>query len=86
MSDTQFTIDDMINAARAESPSDFQSAFASVVLDKISDAVQAKKLEVAKNYFNYEDAEASVETETQPAETEEAPNEDTETTVGSEEA
>lgn len=82
MSDTQFTIDDMVNAARADSPSDFQSAFADVVLDRIAKAVNDKKIEVAKNYFNYEDAEETQETEA--AEQEEEPNEDTETTVGTE--
>ena len=75
MSDTQLTVGDMVNAAREESPSDFQSAFASVMLDKIADAIEAKKVEIAKNYFNYEDAEeASVEQE-------EEPNEDAETTA-----
>jgi len=72
------TIDDMVNAARSESPSDFQSAFASVVLDRIADAIEAKKIEVAKNYFNYEEPEvASVEQE-------EETNEDPEATVGKE--
>jgi hypothetical protein len=75
MSEKQYTIDDMINAARAESPSDFQSAFASIVLDKIADSIEAKKIEVAKNYFNYEDAEDT------SVEQEEEPNEDTEATA-----
>lgn len=75
MSEKEFTIDDMVNAARNDSPSDFQSAFASVVLDKIADAIEAKKVELAKNYFNYEDAEEA------SAEQEEEPHEDTETTA-----
>ena len=75
MSDKEFTIDDMVNAAHNDSPSDFQSAFASVVLDKIADAIEAKKIEFAKNYFNYEDAEEA------SAEQEEEPHEDTETTA-----
>jgi hypothetical protein len=81
MSEKQYTIDDMINAARAESPSDFQSAFASIVLDKIADSIEAKKIEVAKNYFNYEDADAEASEEQ-----EEEPNEDTEAAAGTEEA
>lgn len=75
---SDYTIDDMVNAARAESPSDFQSAFASVVLDRIADAIEAKKIEVAKNYFNYEEPEAN------SAEQEEQANENTEATVGEE--
>ena len=73
MSEKQFTIDDMVVAAHNDSPSDFQSAFASVVLDKIADAIEAKKVELAKNYFNYEDADA---------EQEEEPHEDTEEAAG----
>lgn len=72
---SDYTIDDMVAAARNDSPSDFQNAFASVVLDRIADAVEAKKLEIAKNYFNYEDAEDN------SVEQEEAPNEDTEATA-----
>jgi len=37
MSEKQYTIDDMINAARAESTSNFQSAFALLILDKSED-------------------------------------------------
>lgn len=73
MSDTQLTVADMVKAASAESPSDFQDAFASVMLDKIADAIEAKKVEIAKNYFNYEDAEDT------SVEQEEEPNENTET-------
>ena len=85
MSEKQYTIDDMINAARAESPSDFQSAFASIVLDKIADSIEAKKIEVAKNYFNYEeepgeDSDTTAELETD--EDEETPDENTEATAG----
>jgi len=76
MSDPQYTIDDMVNAARNDSPSDFQSAFASVVLDKIADAIEAKKVELAQNYFNYEDAENT------SVEQEEEPDENTETAAG----
>ena len=43
------------------------------MLDKISDAIQAKKIEVAKNYFNYEEnpAEDSEEETTAELETDE---------------
>lgn len=75
MSDKEFTIDDMVSAARSDSPSDFQSAFNNVILDKIADAIEAKKVELAKNYFNYEDAEET------SVEQEEEPNEDAETTA-----
>jgi len=76
MSDPQYTIADMVHAAGNDSPSDFQDAFASVVLDKIADAVNAKKIELAKNYFNYEDPEDT------SGEQEEEPDEDTEAAAG----
>lgn len=72
MSDTQFTVRDMVQAAGEQSPSAFQSAFASIMLDKIAASVEAKKVEMAKNYFNYDDAEDT------SVEQEEEPNEDTE--------
>jgi hypothetical protein len=75
MSDTEYTVNDMVQAAGQESPSDFQSAFASIMLDKIADSIEAKKIEIAKNYFNYEDAEDT------SVEQEEEPNEDTEATA-----
>lgn len=76
MEDEKLTVADMVNAAGNESPSEFEDAFASVMLDKIADAIEAKKIEIAKNYFNYEDAEDN------SAEQEEQPNEDTETAAG----
>ena len=76
MSDKQFTIDDMVVAAHNDSPSDFQSAYATVMLDKIADAIEAKKIELARTYFNYEDAEET------SAEQEEEPHEDTEEAAG----
>ncbi len=85
MSDKQFTIDDMIGAASKESPSEFQSAFNALVLDKISDAIQAKKIEVAKNYFNYEeepDEDSDTTAELETDEDEETPDENTEATAG----
>lgn len=75
MSDPATAIDAMINAAHNESPSDFQDAFATAMLDRIAATIDAKKIEIAKNYFNYEDAEAN------SVEQEEAPNEDTEATA-----
>lgn len=86
MADRQFTIADMIGAVNQESPSDFQAAFHSLVVDKIHDAINAKKIEIAQNYFNYEDeSEEEVETEEEnsDADSNEGTNdEDTEATAG----
>ena len=86
MTDKQFSIADMIGAVNDESPSGFQTAFNALVLDKIQDAISTKKIEIANNYFNYEDeSEEEVETEEEnsDADSNEGTNdEDTEATAG----
>lgn len=85
MTDKQFTIADMIGAVNDESPSGFQAAFNALVLDKIQDAISSKKIEIAQNYFNYEDeSEEEVETEegSESDSNEGTNDEDTEATAG----
>ena len=85
MTDKQFTIADMIGAVNNESPSGFQAAFNALVLDKIQDAISSKKIEIAQNYFNYEDeSEEEVETEegSESDSNEGTNDEDTEATAG----
>ena len=77
MSDKDFTIADMINAARGETPSDFQTAFDALIVDRIVAQVDAARQEVAKNYFNTDDEESA---ETQEVTT----DENTEASAGSE--
>lgn len=87
MSDKQFTIADMIGAVNDESPSGFQAAFNALVLDKIHDAINSKKIEIANNYFNYEDESEEEEQsdDTSEADSNEGTNdEDTETVAGKE--
>jgi hypothetical protein len=62
MPDKEYTIQDMIGAAASESPSDFQNAFSSAILDRIAQVVDNKKQELAQTYFNT-DAEQSQEEE-----------------------
>lgn len=78
MSDKQFTIADMISAARAESPSDFETAFNSLVVDRVADVVDAAKQYVAQNYLSTEEEQSSEE------ENEDTPNENSEANTGSE--
>lgn len=86
MTDKQYTIQDMIGAAKDESPSDFNDAFNSLVLDKIADVIQAKKIEVAQNYFNYTDESEEQESQETPASDANEGNtdENTETVTGKE--
>ena len=77
MSDKDFTIADMISAAKGESPSEFQTAFDSLIVDRIAKQVDAARQEVAKNYFNTDDEQSA---ETQEVTT----DENTEASAGSE--
>lgn len=61
-----FTTDDMIGYAIEKKPEDFKAAFNDIMVDKIAAAIDAKKQEVASNYFNDEEAsEEELETETE---------------------
>ena len=76
MSDKQFTINDMIGAVRDNSPSDFQAAFDALIVQRLSDRVDAERKVVAQQYFNTEDDSSE--------ENEETPDENSEASAGSE--
>ena len=86
MSEREFTIQDMISAAISQTPSEFQNAFNSVILNKVADNIAAQKEIVAKDYFNKfsdddqveEDEEDDLENESSDDQ-EENENEDVET-------
>jgi hypothetical protein len=77
MSEKQFTIADMINAARAESPSEFETAFNSMIVDRVADVVDVAKEVIARDYFNADEEQSSEE------EKEETPDENIEADIGS---
>ena len=85
MSDVQFTIADMVRSARGENPSEFQTAFDAIILDKIAAAVETKKADIAQNYFNADETEEEEES-SDTVTNEEDSNENTEATAGTEEA
>lgn len=47
----------LLRAASEEKPSDFEMNFNNLMLDKIRDAVRERKIEVAKNMYNYKPIE-----------------------------
>lgn len=64
---SDYTTQDMVGFALEKKPEDFKTAFADIMLDKIADALDAKKKEVASTYFNYEaeeEQDSNTETET----------------------
>jgi hypothetical protein len=80
-----FTISDMIDSANRVSPSDFQSSFKDVILDKIASAIEQKRVELAQGYFSSQDAEETSEEDADIQNNEDNEDEDTETDSGNEE-
>lgn len=83
MSDVQINVSDMIAAAKAESPSDFQTAFNNIIVDKVAAALEVKRQEVAQNYFN---TSAEQSAEDQEENTDENIETNTDVSDGSEES
>tara|TARA_R110002096_G_scaffold44004_11_gene118545 strand:- start:35830 stop:36030 length:201 start_codon:yes stop_codon:yes gene_type:complete len=62
METTSSTVD-LLKAATEEKPGDFESTFNNIILDKLRDTVRDKKIEVAKNMYNYTPIEAPEDNE-----------------------
>lgn len=45
-------INDLLNFAVLQKPNEFNNTFNDIILNKISDAIQNKKIEVAQSMFN----------------------------------
>lgn len=85
MSDTEINFSDMIAAAKAESPSEFQDVFNRMMLDKVAAAVEAEKVNIAQSFFNNEtQTEQESSEEDESINNEDKSDEDTEATAGSE--
>ncbi len=52
--ETTFYVQDLVKFSYEQKPVDFEQAFNSLLSNKIADAVDVKKLEVAQNMFNTE--------------------------------
>lgn len=69
--DNKYDLTDLVVSAIEQKPLDFETAFNDIIVDRIRDAVEAKKVEVAKQMYGYE---PEAEQETDDAETEEDSN------------
>jgi hypothetical protein len=67
----------MINHSKAENALDFEASFKDVMLDRITDAINNKKIEVAQNIFK-DSTEDTEEVETVDRPEDNATEEDTE--------
>ena len=45
----EYEIEDLMSSAIAQKPLDFGNAFKSIMLDRITDAIETRKIDVAKN-------------------------------------
>jgi len=48
----EYEIEDLMSAAIAQKSMDFDDAFKSMMIDKITDAIKDKKIELAQGIFN----------------------------------
>jgi hypothetical protein len=55
--ENKYDISDLITSATLQQPVEFQSAFDSLVLDRIKTAVENRKIEVAQSMYNNETPE-----------------------------
>jgi len=58
-------VSDLVYYAAQQQPVDFESAFKDIMLNKIADAIDAKKVEVAQIMFNNTEVEDTEELEDQ---------------------
>lgn len=61
MDDNKYSVSDLIVAAYEQKPVDFEQIFSSIVVDRVTDAVTAKRVEVAQNMYGDHDNSNSEE-------------------------
>lgn len=52
MSENKYTLDDLVDNTFESKPLDFEITFNDIIKDRISDAIELRKQEIAKNIFN----------------------------------
>jgi hypothetical protein len=48
----EHNIEDLMSSAVAQRPMDFENAFKTIMIDRITDAIDERKIELAKTIFN----------------------------------
>lgn len=67
MSDNKYNIDDIINYSAEEKPLNVKSAVDDIMLQKVHDEIEAKKIEVAKSIFGGTPSDADDEADFEDA-------------------
>lgn len=52
--DNKYDLSDLVVSAIEQKPLDFETAFNDIIVDRIRDAVENKKIEIAQQMYNYE--------------------------------
>lgn len=52
MEDNKYNISDLVISAIEKKPVEFEDAFNNIIVDRISDAVENRKMEIAQTMFN----------------------------------
>ena len=54
--DNEYTVSDLVSLSYEQKPIEFQNSFDSLIKDRIADAIDDKKLEIAQTVFSGPDA------------------------------
>ena len=63
MMDNKYDLTDLVVSAIEQKPLDFETAFNDIIVDRIRDAVETKKIAIAQQMYGYEPEYNDAETE-----------------------
>lgn len=52
--ENKYEIEDLINSAVLQKPTEFEDAFNDLIVDRIRNAIETKRTEIAQQLYNYE--------------------------------
>lgn len=55
--DNKYDLEDLVISALEQKPTDFEAAFNDLIVDRISSAIENKKIEIAQQMYGYEPEE-----------------------------
>ena len=75
--DNKYDLSDLVVSAIEQKPMDFETAFNDIIVDRIRDAVENKKIEIAQQMYNYEPDDVADTEETEEENIEDNSEEET---------
>lgn len=83
--DNKYDLSDLVVSAIEQKPLDFETAFNDIIVDRIRDAVENKKVAIAQQMYNYEPDDVA-DTDTEETEEEETVEDNSEEEINGEES